>query len=296
MEEPKSTRYSWGGDEYLFVELAEEMSMGAYFRSMAIVTTLRERRPDGVIDICPANASYQVRYDPDRLQPQTLKGLLQEIDGEVGDARDFKLETRIVEIPVLYGDPWTHETLMRFRDCHQDPDSTDIEYAARINDFDGAQSFIDAHTGSPWLASMVGFVAGLPFLFQMVSRERQLEVPKYIRPRTDTPALTVGHGGCFGCIYSVRGAGGYQMFGITPVPIYDPDQALPDFSDFVCFFRPGDIVKFTQISRERYDEVRGEVEAGTVSIRQRPTTFNLRDFTADPEGYNERLLEVIHGD
>ena len=195
MEEPRSTRYSWGGDEYLFVELAEEMSMGAYFRSMAIVTTLRERRPDGVIDICPANASYQVRYDPDRLQPQTLKGLLKEIDGEVGDARDFKLETRIVEIPVLYGDPWTHETLMRFRDCHQDPDSTDIEYAARINDFDGAQSFIDAHTGSPWLASMVGFVAGLPFLFQMVSRERQLEVPKYIRPRTDTPALTVGHGG-----------------------------------------------------------------------------------------------------
>ena len=39
-----------------------------------------------------------------------------------------------------------------------------------------------------------------------------------------------------------------------------------------------------------------QVEAGTVSIRQRPTTFNLRDFTADPEGYNERLLEVIHGD
>ena len=296
MEDPRSTRYSWGGDEYLFVELAEEMSMEAYFRSMAIVTTLRERRPDGVIDICPANASYQVRYDPDRLQPQTLKGLLQEIDGEVGDARDFKLETRIVEIPVLYADPWTHETLMRFRDCHQDPDSTDIEYAARINDFDDAQSFIDAHTRSPWLASMVGFVAGLPFLFQMVSRERQLEVPKYVRPRTDTPALTVGHGGCFGCIYSVRGAGGYQMFGITPVPIYDPDQALPDFADFVCFFRPGDIVKFTQISRERYDELLKEVEAGTVSIRQRPTTFNLRDFAADPEGYNERLLEVLHGD
>ena len=63
---------------------------------------------------------------------------------------------------------------------------------------------------------MVGFVAGLPFLFQMVERAKQIEVPKYLRPRTDTPKLTVGHGGCFGCIYSVRGAGGYQMFGITP--------------------------------------------------------------------------------
>ncbi|MEI8634457.1 carboxyltransferase domain-containing protein [Vibrio sp. PP-XX7] len=40
-------------------------------------------------------------------------------------------------------------------------------------------------------------------------------------PRDRFPKQTVGHGGCFGCIYSVKGAGGYQMFGITPVPIYD---------------------------------------------------------------------------
>ena len=125
---------------------------------------------------------------------------------------------------MLYDDPWTNETLMRFRDRHQEPDSTDLEYAARINGFAGKDEFIDAHAGAPWFASMVGFVAGLPFLYQMVPRERQLEVPKYVRPRTDTPALTIGHGGCFGCIYSVRGAGGYQMFGITPVPIYDPAQ------------------------------------------------------------------------
>jgi len=58
---------------------------------------------------------------------------------------------------------------------------------------------------------MVGFVAGLPFLYQMVERSRQIEAPKYLRPRTDTPKLTIGHGGCFSCIYSVRGAGGYQM-------------------------------------------------------------------------------------
>ena len=58
------------------------------------------------------------------------------------------------------------------------------------------------------------------------SGAKQIEVPKYLRPRTDTPKLTVGHGGCFGCIYSVRGAGGYQMFGITPMPIYDPKQEI----------------------------------------------------------------------
>lgn len=294
--EGTGARHSWGADEHLFVELAEEMSLHAYFRSMAVVSALRERRPDGVIDICPANASMQVRFDPDTIAPDRLDGLLREIEAEVGDAHGFELETRIVEIPVLYNDPWTHETLMRFRDNHQDPDGTDLEYAARINGFDDVQGFIDAHSSAPWMASMVGFVAGLPFLYQMVPRERQLEVPKYIRPRTDTPPLTVGHGGCFGCIYSVRGAGGYQMFGITPSTIYDPGQELPDFKDFVCFFEPGDIVKFEPIDRERYDELRAGVEKGEISIRQRPVTFNLEEFSADPDAYNRRLLEVLHAD
>lgn len=289
-------RYSWGADEHLFVEMSEEMSLEAYFRSMAVVTSLRKRRPEGVLDICPANASLQVRFNPDTVAPDHLEALLREIEAEVGDAHDFEFETRIVEIPVLYGDPWTHETLMRFRDRHQDPDATDLEYAASINGFDDVQGFIDAHSSAPWMASMVGFVAGLPFLYQMVSRERQLQVPKYVRPRTDTPPLTVGHGGCFGCIYSVRGAGGYQMFGITPTPIYDPGQELPDFKEFVCFFEPGVIVKFDPIDRERYDELRSEVEAGQISIRQKPVTFNLEEFHADPDAYNQRLLEVLHAD
>ena len=110
---------------------------------------------------------------------------------------------------------------------------------------------------------MVGFVAGLPFLYQMVgARAPARRCPSTSAPRTDTPALTVGHGGCFGCIYSVRGAGGYQMFGITPAPIYDPGQSLPDFQDFVCFFEPGDIVKFEPIDARALRRAAADAEAG----------------------------------
>lgn len=288
-----AARYSWGGDEFIFVELAEEMSLQANFRAMAITGALREQRPDGLLDICPANASYQVRYDPDVLEPHTLMALLQDLERKVGDAADVALPTRVLEIPVLYRDPWTTETLMRFRDRHQDPDATDIEYAARINGYADVEEFIAAHSGSPWFTSMVGFVAGLPFKFQMVPRERQIVVPKYLRPRTDTPKQTVGYGGCFSCIYSVRGAGGYQMFGITAAPIYDPTQSLPDFTDFMVFFRPGDIVKFRPVERDEYDAQLAEVEAGTFRIRQAPVEFALAPFLDDPDGYNARLLEVL---
>lgn len=106
-------------------------------------------------------------------------------------ASEAEIDTRIVEVPVFYQDPWTHETLMRFRDRHQDPDGTDLSYAARINGYDSVEAFIDAHSGSPWFVTMVGFVSGLPFMFQMVERDKQIQVPKYVRPRTDTPKLTV---------------------------------------------------------------------------------------------------------
>ena len=83
---------------------------------------------------------------------------------EAADQADAVLNTRIIEIPVYYQDPWTHETLMRFRERHQDPDATDIEYAARINGYSSVDDFIKAHSGAPWFVSMVGFVSGLPFL------------------------------------------------------------------------------------------------------------------------------------
>ena len=55
-------------------------------------------------------------------------------------------------------------------------------------------------------------------------------------------------------------------------------------------------MKFEPIDRDRYDELRGEVENGRISIRQKAVTFNLEQFTADPNAYNQRLLDVLHAD
>jgi urea carboxylase len=289
----RGTRYSFGGDEHLFVELDEEMSLEAFFRAIRITDALRRRAVPGITEICPANASYQLRFDPDVVHPDAVLALAREVEEEAA-AETSELATRVVEIPVLYDDPWTRETLLRFRERHQDPSATDLEYSARVNGYPSVAAFIEAHAGSPWFVSMVGFVAGLPFLFQMVERERQIETPKYLRPRTDTPRLTIGHGGCFGAIYSVRGAGGYQMYGITPVPIFDPAQRLPHFREFMCFFRPGDIVKYRAIDRAEYDRIAAEVEAGTYVLRTREVSFSLARFLTDPRGTNRQIEDTLY--
>ncbi|MCH8998143.1 MAG: allophanate hydrolase subunit 1 [Proteobacteria bacterium] len=289
-----TTRYSFGGDEHVFVEVDEEMSLDAFFKTLSMTNAVRESQIKGVTEICPANASFQIKFDPDQISPDDMLAEIKRLEAAAEKAESV-LQTRIIEIPVFYNDPWTRETLMRFRERHQDPNSTDLEYAARINHFDSIEDFIEAHSGAPWFVSMVGFVAGLPFMYQMVDRARQIEVPKYLRPRTDTPKLTVGYGGCFACIYSVRGAGGYQMFGITPMPIYDPKQEISYLRDFMVFFRPGDIVKFKPIEREEYDQEVADVEAGRFTPLMREFTFSLDEFHRDIDGCNAKIGEALHG-
>jgi urea carboxylase len=297
IEEPAlpPPRYDYGGDQFVFVELDEAMSFKANFRAMAVVNKLRERDLPGIIDVCPANASYMVRLDPDQVRPDEVVDELKAIDAALGDLEHYHFSTRIFEIPVLYQDPWTHEALMRFRDRHQNPGGTDLDYAARINGFESVADFITAHHSSPYIISMIGFVPGVPWGFQLVPRADQIQVPKYVRPRTDTPERALGHGGAFAAIYSVRGAGGYQLFGIVATPMLETAQTLHDFQESMVLLRPGNLVKFRPIEREEYDAIRRDVEAGTFRYRVREVDFEPPAFYEDPSKYNERLMEALYG-
>jgi allophanate hydrolase subunit 1 len=163
----------------------KEMSLDAFFKSLSMTNAVRDSDIKGVTEICPANASFQIKFDPDQIHPDDMLAELKKLEG-TAESAEKRMTTRIIEIPVYYNDPWTHETLMRFRERHQDPSGTDLEYAAKINGFDTVEQFIEAHHSNPWFVSMVGFVSGLPFLYQLVDRERQIA-------GAQVPAATHGH-------------------------------------------------------------------------------------------------------
>ncbi|MGE5700896.1 MAG: 5-oxoprolinase subunit B family protein [Clostridia bacterium] len=290
------TRYEFGGDEFIFVQLSEEMSLESNFKGMAITRKLKERQMEGILDICPSNASYMIRYNPDILDPMVLMNELKAIEQTPNLLDDVTISSRLVDVPVLFNDPWTHEALMRFRDRHQDPEATDLEYSARINGYDSTDAFIEAMTSAPYLVSMIGFVPGLPWCFQMVPRERQIEVPKYVRPRTFTPERAFGFGGAFSVIYPVQGAGGYQLFGIAPAPIYQKEQTLPDFRDTMVFPQQGDIFRYRSVTREEYDEVRRQVEAGTFAYHKKEFTFTPGEVLSNLESFSENVMRRLYHD
>ncbi|WP_258933599.1 hypothetical protein [Nesterenkonia pannonica] len=61
----------------------------------------------------------------------------------------------------------------------------------------------------------------------------------------------------------------------------------------MIYFRPGDIVKFTPVTEEEYRTMQKQVAAGTFAYRTLPVEFDAEASQADPEGYNQRLLETL---
>lgn len=285
--------YTFGGDEWIVVQLAEAMSLPVNMRAQAITRRIRELAIPGVTEICPANAAYMVRVDPDIVHPRYLAERLREIAAEVGDAEDFVLKTRVVDMPVLFQDEWTHATVLSSRDRHQTPDLTDLEFGAQLNGYPTTDAFIDAIVSAPFIVSMTGFVPCVPWGYQLVPAERQIEVPKYVRPRTFTPERAFGWGGGFTAIYPVDGAGGYQLFGICPKPLVDASQTLPDFTENYTYFRPGDLLSYRPIDRAEYDAIRATVDAGTFRHRSRDVEFVPQDWLSDPDAGVRRLQEVL---
>ncbi|QNQ91109.1 carboxyltransferase domain-containing protein [Corynebacterium poyangense] len=292
------TRYTFGGDEHLFVEFSEEMSLEANFRvtlvSRHIHELINRNELEGVFELCPANASLLLRFNPDVIDPHKLEDVVRQVEEEVTHSGNTAIETRIIEVPVWYNDPITAEVGSRFREgYHQNPEGKDLDYAAKVNNLPSATEFIRCHHESPWLVTMVGFVAGLPFMYQLVERNHQLEVPKYLSPRTDTAKLTVGHGGCFGVIYSVRGAGGYQMFGIAAADIFEPKLQGTDEESKMILFRPGDIVKFRPIDETEYQAISAANERGEYQYRIAPVRFDMERALKEGSSYNTELLEAL---
>lgn len=286
-------RASFGGDEFIFVEIGEAMDLAAALRIQAITGQLERLAVPGVIDIAPANASYMIRLNPDVLDPRRLVTIVDDLHRQFTDATSVSLDTDIVEIPVWYDDPTTREICMKFRDRHQSATDTDIVYTAKINGFTAIDELIAAHSSAPFIVTFPCFKPGNTECMQLVPRGRQLQAPKYLRPRTETPARAVAHGGAFTVIYPTAGVGGYQLLGRSPVPVVDLTKTLPGFRDSMVLARASTLIQFRPIDGDEYADLRTASKLGAYHYRRHPVTFVLAAYLADRIGYAQRLRQEL---
>ncbi|HZS33749.1 MAG TPA: 5-oxoprolinase subunit PxpB [Methylomirabilota bacterium] len=230
------------GDAAVTVELGDEISREANARVLTLERLLLDRRPPGLLDTVPTFRSLLVHYDPLVLPWPALRDELEVLLARAADAPPPP--GRRVELPCAYGGEY----------------GPDLAEVARRLDL-APDEVVALHAGAEHYVYFVGFTPGLPY---MAGQPARLTIPRLDRPRTRTPAGSVGIGGAQTSIYSVESPGGFWVLGRTPLRLYDP--AAPD----PILLRAGDRVRFRPIDADEFRAIADQVAAGTYRPRIEP--------------------------
>jgi len=149
---------------------------------------------------------------------------VKEMEHKAEDA-DKRLKTRIIRKSLsIIGPVEPTRRLMRFRERHQTPAHRSGLRRA-INAMNNVVAFIEAHYLQAMFVSMVGFVAACRFCISLVERDKQLQVPKYLRPTA--PILPANRGlwaAAFSCHLFVR-ARAIRCSGVTTMRFSIPNRS-----------------------------------------------------------------------
>ena len=249
------------GDKYMLIEFGNVMNLELNFTAQNLAKAIKDHKVKGVYETSPCFASMIVHYEPDEIKFSDLKNELKSLIKSLGPSDDIEINSRIFSFPTVYLDKWTKECIDDYSEkiAKKKPDP---ELITELNNLENIDQFVRVHSSTEYWVAAIGFWPGLPFMMALDPRCK-LSVPKYNPPRTWTPKGTVGMGGASTCIYPDRLPGGYQIFGIIPVPIWDTKKSFPVFENNICLFQPGDRVKFVPTSYEEFDHVSNKIKEGT---------------------------------
>ena len=249
------------GDKYMLIEFGNIMNLELNFTAQNLAKAIKDHKIRGVYETSPCFASMIVHYEPDEIKFNDLKKELFSLIESLGPTDEIEINSRIFSFPTVYLDKWTQECIEDYSNkiAKKKPDP---ELITELNNLESTDQFIRVHSSTEYWVAAIGFWPGLPFMMALDPRCK-LTVPKYNPPRTWTPKGTVGMGGASTCIYPDRLPGGYQIFGIIPVPIWDTNKSFPVFENNICLFQPGDRVKFVPTSYEEFDHVYNKIEDGS---------------------------------
>jgi KipI family sensor histidine kinase inhibitor len=256
------------GEQFLAVDFGDEGTLEENIFGISIAHKVKEASVPGVIDIVPVACELMIGYDPDKIRYLELVHKLERWANEFRERKGkIQIPSRIITLPVLYGDKWTREC------AEQHGVPPNLQVAAEYNNV-SVEEFIKLHTSQTYWVRYLGFFAGLAG-FISLTPERELRAPKYKKPRTWTPGRTLGLGGNSNSIYPSEIPGGVQMLGRLPVPTFDIESRHPAFKDGPALLRAGDRIKLISITEEEYTEIEKNSATYEYQITQGLFEFEL---------------------
>jgi 5-oxoprolinase (ATP-hydrolysing) subunit B len=211
-----------------FGEGALLVETGSAERAQTLAAGLRSRPLDGVTGAVPGLESLLVELDPLAADQGAVATAL-----ERWQAEPFAASTgsRLRTIPVVYGG-------------EHGPDLADV---AALTNLPEAE-VVARHAAADLRVLFDGFAPGFAYLGDL---SPELRVARLERPRTRTPAGSVGIAGRMSGIYPATLPGGWRIIGRTPLTLFDPQRDPP------AYLLPGDHLRFEPIDAAAWDDRAG---------------------------------------
>lgn len=215
------------GDKGFLVEFGDGIDPRVNAQVRAMARAMEKNLPPGILEVIPTYRSLLFIYDPDRMDPDRLYKLVENLDdGRAAmDAEVFK----VVEIPVCYGKEFG-------------PDIGNVQKASGLTQ----AQVIQVHAAPEYLIYMVGFTPGFAFLGGL---DERLNTPRLNTPRMVVPKGSVGIANNQTGMYPIASPGGWQIIGRTPLNLFAPWKKDP------FLYRAGDKIKFVSISESEYNRL-----------------------------------------
>ena len=241
MEIPFPT-FSPSGDSALLVTFGETIDLATNRRAHALARRLAEAPLAGlpsrtgvppvfaartVGESVPGYTTLLVHYDPLALGYEQVLDWVQARLGEAGAAGAASaatlaslLETRRIEVPVIYGGEH----------------GPDLDFVARHSRL-SPEDVVRRHTARDYPVYLIGFTPGFPYLGGL---DESIAAPRLPSPRPRVPAGSVGIADHQTGIYSVDSPGGWRLIGWTPLRLFDPAREPPSL------LTAGNVVRFVE--------------------------------------------------
>jgi urea carboxylase len=235
----------------------------------------------GVIDLTPGIRSLQIHTDAARLPARSLLPLLQQVEDTLPPARELRVPSRTVRLPLSWDDPATRLAIERYmHGVRSDAPWTpwNIEFIRRINGLATPEDVREIVFAARYLVLGLGDVyLGAPVATPVDPRHR-LVTTKYNPARTWTAENSVGIGGAYLCVYGMEGPGGYQFVGRT-TQVWNRFRRTGLFAEQPWALRFFDRIEWYPVSAEELLDLRAETEAGRGHVDVADGVFDYGEYT-----------------
>ncbi len=134
--------------------------------------------------------------------------------------------------------------------CYEKSFALDIDLISKQNKISNKE-IIKRHIDTIYSVYLIGFLPGFLYLGSV---DEKIQIPRKKQPRLRVPRGAVAIADEQTGVYPQESPGGWNILGNTPISLFNKLKVEP------CFAKPGDRIKFFQISEDQYKLIEKEVE------------------------------------